>query len=98
MAEKDSVGRCLERNKSRPAHVKSGTATAHFARGHRVPASIGSRALIRRHIMTVSRFFSAVCMVLALAFGSFATVACAATPDNGASGTSGNTNSGGGGY
>jgi hypothetical protein len=46
--------------------------------------------------MKVSRFFSAVCMLFALAFGSLTTAACAATPDNGASSTSGNSGSGGG--
>jgi hypothetical protein len=46
--------------------------------------------------MKVSRIFSAICMLLALAFGSLTTGACAATPDSGASSSSGNGGSGGG--
>ena len=61
-----------------------------------LPLSLVRRALIRRHVMKVSRIFSAVCMLLALAFGSLTTGACAATPDSGASSSSGNSGSGGG--
>jgi hypothetical protein len=44
--------------------------------------------------MKVSRILSAVFVLLALAFGTLATSACT-TSDSGASGTSGNSSSGG---
>lgn len=47
--------------------------------------------------MTLSRFFSAAFVLLALAFGSLTMSGCtSAATDNSASGTSGNSGSGGG--
>ncbi|CAB3781653.1 hypothetical protein [Paraburkholderia caffeinilytica] len=46
--------------------------------------------------MKVSRILSAAFVLLALALGSLATSGCTSATDNSASGTSGNTGSGGG--
>ncbi|CAD6509065.1 hypothetical protein [Paraburkholderia metrosideri] len=45
--------------------------------------------------MTISRIFSAVCVLLVLAFGSLATSACTSATDSTASGSSGNSSGGG---
>ena len=45
--------------------------------------------------MTISRIFSAICVLLVLAFGSLATSACTSATDNTASGSSGNSSGGG---
>jgi hypothetical protein len=50
---------------------------------------------IWRLTMTISRFFSAICVLLVLAFGSLATSACTSATDNTASGSSGNSSGGG---
>ncbi|RKT27477.1 hypothetical protein B0G69_3298 [Paraburkholderia sp. RAU2J] len=46
--------------------------------------------------MKASRIVSAFLVLLALAFGSLATSGCTSATDNSASGTSGNSNGGGG--
>ncbi|MGF6569484.1 hypothetical protein SAMN05443245_1580 [Paraburkholderia fungorum] len=55
--------------------------------------SVGT-LFIRRLIMTISRIFSAVFVLLALAFGSLATSGCTST-DSGASSSSGSGSTGG---
>ncbi|MBN3807085.1 hypothetical protein GXB81_29195 [Paraburkholderia sp. Ac-20336] len=49
-------------------------------------------------MMKASRILSSLFVLLALAFGTLASGACAATTDNAASGSSSNSNSSGGGY
>ncbi|ANB72346.1 hypothetical protein AYM40_08210 [Paraburkholderia phytofirmans OLGA172] len=72
-------------------------AALHFARGRSDSRLAGTGwALIRRLTMKVSRILSAAFVLLALALGSLATSACTSATDNSASGTSGNTGSGGG--
>ncbi|AXL53409.1 hypothetical protein DSC91_006807 [Paraburkholderia caffeinilytica] len=72
-------------------------AALHIARGRSGSGSQApSGALIRRLTMKVSRILSAAFVLLALALGSLATSGCTSATDNSASGTSGNTGSGGG--
>jgi hypothetical protein len=68
---------------------RGGPDAAPHTKGNVKPLSIW------RLIMTISRIFSAVCVLLALAFGSLATSACTSATDSSASGSSGNSSSGG---